>query len=107
MLGLTQQNLEEFEARFWRVSDPSHPDYGQWLTVEEIAEMIAPKPVTISRATAYVFFGGFVGCCVGVTVGMWSRCAGWGWLLIRVTLFYFLRSPVTSGLRFFNFYDRP
>lgn len=42
-VALKQQNLDQLEKLFWEVSEPSHPSYRQYLTVEQINEMTAPK----------------------------------------------------------------
>lgn len=44
-LGLKQQNLEEFERLFWEISTPGSAKYRQFMTNEEILDMIAPPAV--------------------------------------------------------------
>jgi len=48
-LALTQQNLDRLEQRFWSVSDPDSPEYGQHMTPVEVAELVKPSEEDIFR----------------------------------------------------------
>ena len=39
-LALTQQNLDRLEQRFWSVSDPDSPEYGQHMTPVEVTSAL-------------------------------------------------------------------
>ena len=41
-LSLPQRNLNELERRFWAVSEPDSPEYGQFLSVDEIQSLVSP-----------------------------------------------------------------
>ncbi|KAG0239375.1 family S53 protease-like protein [Mortierella sp. GBAus27b] len=43
-IALKQQNLPEFEKRFYEISSPDHPDYGKFMTADEIHKMLDPAP---------------------------------------------------------------
>lgn len=40
IFGLKQKNLEILERRFWQVSDPTHSDYGDFMTNDQITNLI-------------------------------------------------------------------
>eukprot|EP01128_Nolandella_sp_AFSM9_P003646 TRINITY_DN158_c0_g2_i1.p1 TRINITY_DN158_c0_g2~~TRINITY_DN158_c0_g2_i1.p1 ORF type:complete len:766 (-),score=246.79 TRINITY_DN158_c0_g2_i1:120-2177(-) len=37
-----EKQLDVLEKKFWSVSDPDHPDYGNYLTRDEVSSLIAP-----------------------------------------------------------------
>jgi tripeptidyl-peptidase-1 len=39
---LKQRNLDELERRFWSVSDPTSPDYGKFMTLPQLRDLISP-----------------------------------------------------------------
>jgi len=41
-LALQQQNIEEFDALFERLTTPGSPEFRQWRTIQELTDMIAP-----------------------------------------------------------------
>jgi tripeptidyl-peptidase-1 len=41
-IGVKQTNLDKLEEKFWAVSDPSHAEWQNFMTLEEINAMIAP-----------------------------------------------------------------
>eukprot|EP01102_Stenamoeba_stenopodia_P022622 TRINITY_DN950_c0_g2_i1.p1 TRINITY_DN950_c0_g2~~TRINITY_DN950_c0_g2_i1.p1 ORF type:complete len:586 (+),score=157.86 TRINITY_DN950_c0_g2_i1:55-1758(+) len=45
---------EELEDLFWEVSDPTHPNYGKYLTNEEIAAIVAPPEEHVERLVQYL-----------------------------------------------------
>jgi subtilase family serine protease len=46
---ITQRNLDLLDATFWEVSDPTHINYGKFLTKEKIHDMVAPDAATYDR----------------------------------------------------------
>ncbi|OCT47745.1 Tripeptidyl-peptidase sed3 [Cladophialophora carrionii] len=42
-IGLSQSRFDELERRLYEVSDPSHPRYGQHLSVDEVNELVKPS----------------------------------------------------------------
>eukprot|EP00026_Physarum_polycephalum_P005572 Phypoly_transcript_05607.p1 GENE.Phypoly_transcript_05607~~Phypoly_transcript_05607.p1 ORF type:complete len:579 (+),score=122.11 Phypoly_transcript_05607:130-1866(+) len=50
-LALTQYNLDVLESTLLDISNTKSPNYGKWLTAEEVTEMVAPTP-KVSRQVA-------------------------------------------------------
>lgn len=44
--ALKQRNLDALESLFWRVSDPDSKEYGQYLSLHEVANLITPSAKT-------------------------------------------------------------
>ncbi|ETI25224.1 hypothetical protein G647_04597 [Cladophialophora carrionii CBS 160.54] len=42
-IGLSQSRFDELERHLYEVSDPSHPRYGQHLSVDEVNELVKPS----------------------------------------------------------------
>lgn len=42
ILALKQRNLDRLESLFWQVSDPTHANYRQFMTIDEIDQLVAP-----------------------------------------------------------------
>lgn len=42
-VGVKQTNLHQLEERFWSVSDPSSPEWQNFMALDEIDSLIAPK----------------------------------------------------------------
>jgi len=51
---LKQRNLSLLKNTFTEVSDPSHPKYGQYLTLQQLADQFAPLPETIDQITSFL-----------------------------------------------------
>lgn len=45
--AIKQRNLSELEELFWQISDPQHPKYQQFLSSQQITNMVAPHSLTI------------------------------------------------------------
>lgn len=41
-VGIKQTNLDKLEAKFWAVSDPSHAEWQNFMSLDEVNAMIAP-----------------------------------------------------------------
>lgn len=54
LVALRQQNLEWLEETFWQVSDPDHPDYGKFLSREEISNKVGASQESIDLVTAWL-----------------------------------------------------
>jgi hypothetical protein len=52
--GLIQQNLAQLQTKFWSVSDPDSPDYAQHLSLQEIADIVAPNNSTIDAVLQFL-----------------------------------------------------
>jgi len=44
---MKHNNLANLEKLFWEVSDPTHPNYAQYLSVEDIATIIQPPEIAM------------------------------------------------------------
>ena len=44
VLALKQSNTEYLTRLFWSVSDPRSLQYGQFLSLEEVADIVRPHP---------------------------------------------------------------
>lgn len=56
--GLKQQNTEQLKAFVERVSDPQHEQYGQYMTLQEIAEWIAPSDEKLAQFESILYKAG-------------------------------------------------
>jgi tripeptidyl-peptidase-1 len=52
------RNAYKLEEKFWSVSDPDNPDYGKYMTLEEIASLIAPFESDIAVVRAWLVSNG-------------------------------------------------
>merc|ERR550532_3731874 len=52
--AVKQQNLDLLEAKFWDVSNPSSPDWGDFLTQKAIATMVASKAEHMAAVTQWL-----------------------------------------------------
>ena len=53
-LALPQQNLAELDRLFWAVSDPTSPQYGDFLTAQEIQALVSPPLSSRQAIIAYL-----------------------------------------------------
>jgi len=60
--ALKQENLQQFEELFWKVSDPDSPFYGKYLSADEITDMIAPSYETITLIEKWLASHGVFDC---------------------------------------------
>ena len=44
LLALQQKDVPGFLSRLDQVSDPDHPDYGTWLSPQQVMEFLEPEP---------------------------------------------------------------
>jgi len=53
-IGLKQQNQDKLEQHVMEVSDPSHARYGQYLSADEVHDLIAPADDTVGLVQAWL-----------------------------------------------------
>jgi tripeptidyl-peptidase-1 len=53
--GLKQQNLDVLDAKFWAVSDPKSPEYQNFMTIEAISAIVAPKAEDVTLIKNWLF----------------------------------------------------
>lgn len=58
VLAIKQNNLEEFEALFWEVTDPRNANYGEYLTAEQVTEMVAPSEEVVASMEKWLLDNG-------------------------------------------------
>jgi len=56
-VALKQTNLDALEAEFWAVSDPTSPKWLEFKSMDEIDQMIAPKPEDVAAVKAWLESG--------------------------------------------------
>lgn len=76
--ALRQQNLERLSKLVQAVSDPSSPRYGKYLTLEDVAELVRPSPLTLSTVQKWLLAAGARNCH-SVTTQDFLTC----WLSVR------------------------
>jgi tripeptidyl-peptidase I len=54
IVAIKQQNTDVLERLFWEVSDPKSPKFRQYLTIDEITEIIAPKDESVEKTMQWV-----------------------------------------------------
>jgi hypothetical protein len=57
-LGLKQRNLDILDKWFWEVSDPQHKNYQDFKTIDEITDLISPKPEETKRVMEWLHSNG-------------------------------------------------
>ncbi|THH08047.1 hypothetical protein EW146_g9120 [Bondarzewia mesenterica] len=53
-IALPQPNFATLEQHLYEVSDPDHDRYGAYLSKEEVEELVAPHPDSISAVTGWL-----------------------------------------------------
>jgi tripeptidyl-peptidase I len=53
-ISLTNRNLDRLEALFWERTDPRSPTWRQWLSLEELTELVAPADSVIATTRAWL-----------------------------------------------------
>lgn len=53
IVALKQKNLDKLEKKFWAVSDPTNPEYGQFMTGQEIQDLVAPNPKIRNKVATF------------------------------------------------------
>lgn len=76
--ALKQRNLERLSELVQAVSDPSSPQYGKYLTLEDVAELVQPSPLTLLTVQKWLSAAGARNCD-SVTTQDFLTC----WLSVR------------------------
>lgn len=76
--ALKQQNLDRLSELVQAVSDPSSPRYGKYLTLEDVAELVQPSPLTLRTVQKWLLAAG-ARDCHSVTTQDFLTC----WLSVR------------------------
>mmetsp|Transcript_33350 Transcript_33350/g.72050 ORF Transcript_33350/g.72050 Transcript_33350/m.72050 type:complete len:552 (-) Transcript_33350:59-1714(-) len=53
-IALRQSQPDLLEKKFWEVSNPSHPSYGQHLSVDDITALVAPSEKTLAQVRTWL-----------------------------------------------------
>ncbi|GAB5577555.1 tripeptidyl-peptidase 1 [Prionailurus iriomotensis] len=76
--ALRQQNVERLSELVQAVSDPGSPRYGKYLTLEDVAELVRPSPLTFRTVQKWLLAAGAQNCH-SVTTRDFLTC----WLSVR------------------------
>ncbi|KAF3830026.1 hypothetical protein GH733_001451 [Mirounga leonina] len=76
--ALRQQNVETLSELVQAVSDPGSPRYGKYLTLEDVAELVRPSPLTFRTVQKWLLAAGARNCH-SVTTQDFLTC----WLSVR------------------------
>jgi len=57
-VALKQRNLEQLEKTFWEVSDPKHANYQNFMTIEEILNVVKPEQEDHDLVVAWLINNG-------------------------------------------------
>ncbi|KAJ7036507.1 peptidase S8/S53 domain-containing protein [Mycena alexandri] len=79
-IGLKQAKLEELISSLYEVSDPAHERYGQHLSKEEVAALVAPHPDSVEAFESWLQHHG-----INPTDAHFLS-AGGEWITIRVSV---------------------
>nr|KAF6394643.1 tripeptidyl peptidase 1 [Molossus molossus] len=60
--ALRQQNLERLSELVQAVSDPGSPRYGKYLSLEDVAELVRPSPLTLRTVQKWLLAAGARNC---------------------------------------------
>eukprot|EP00475_Leptophrys_vorax_P004048 TRINITY_DN1239_c0_g1_i1.p1 TRINITY_DN1239_c0_g1~~TRINITY_DN1239_c0_g1_i1.p1 ORF type:complete len:640 (-),score=176.55 TRINITY_DN1239_c0_g1_i1:85-2004(-) len=53
-IALKQRNLDVLEEAFWKVSDPNHQHYGNFMEIDEILDLIAPPKYEHDKVVEWI-----------------------------------------------------
>ncbi|KAJ7498550.1 subtilisin-like protein [Mycena latifolia] len=76
-IGLPQSNFKALEEHLFEISDPYHERYGAHLSKEEIEELVAPRPESVSAVTRWL-------ASHGIQDGDVGRSPAGDWLTVRI-----------------------
>ncbi|UPX18779.1 Tripeptidyl-peptidase I [Ascochyta rabiei] len=80
-IGLKQHRFEELEKLLGQASDPSHSDYGQWLSSERIQTLV--KPVDGSHETLF----SWLSTCTVVKTSAIDISAAGDWIYVSIPVY--------------------
>jgi tripeptidyl-peptidase-1 len=58
VMGLKQRNLDELERRFWAASDPMGKEYQSFMTIDEINNLVGPRPEEVVQVVGWLVSNG-------------------------------------------------
>lgn len=58
IFALKQQHLDVLESKFWSVSDPKSSEYQNFMSIEEVMSIIAPKAEDVTLVTEWLLLHG-------------------------------------------------
>jgi tripeptidyl-peptidase-1 len=53
-IALKIRNADQLEAKFWSVSDPDNADYGKYMSLQQLADLIAPSASDIAVVRSWL-----------------------------------------------------
>eukprot|EP01090_Pellita_catalonica_P018605 TRINITY_DN6064_c0_g2_i1.p1 TRINITY_DN6064_c0_g2~~TRINITY_DN6064_c0_g2_i1.p1 ORF type:complete len:541 (+),score=103.79 TRINITY_DN6064_c0_g2_i1:136-1623(+) len=53
-MAVRQQNLDKFNEMFWKITNPQDPLYGEYLTSEELTDMIGPDCAVVDKLLTWL-----------------------------------------------------
>eukprot|EP00045_Choanoeca_perplexa_P016098 m.212745 g.212745 ORF g.212745 m.212745 type:complete len:533 (-) comp17168_c0_seq6:80-1678(-) len=59
--ALKQSGVDQLRAKFFSVSDPDHPDYGNYWTRSQLAEVVKPVPGALQTVRSWLHEHGITG----------------------------------------------
>ena len=59
-IALKQQNMKQLEEILYRIADPREPTYSQWLSLDELTQLVAPSPADLQRVISWLESNGYV-----------------------------------------------
>ncbi|KAI9451983.1 subtilisin-like protein [Lactarius psammicola] len=57
-IALVQNDIEGLQTKLMDISTPSSPQYGQWLSKEEVGAFVTPKPETVTAVNEWLSANG-------------------------------------------------
>ncbi|TBU30571.1 subtilisin-like protein [Dichomitus squalens] len=78
-IGLKQDRFDDLVAALYEVSDPAHERYGQHLSKEEVAALIAPHPDSVDLVESWLH-------AYGLSAANSERSPSGDWITIRVSV---------------------
>jgi hypothetical protein len=54
VFAIKMRNVDALEKVFWAVSDPSSPQYGKFLSAQEVSGLVAPAPADVEAVLAFI-----------------------------------------------------
>mmetsp|Transcript_2143 Transcript_2143/g.5035 ORF Transcript_2143/g.5035 Transcript_2143/m.5035 type:complete len:601 (-) Transcript_2143:91-1893(-) len=71
-ISLRQRNLAQLDLEYEKRTDPNSPLYGQWLTIDQIMDIVAPSPANQQRVVEWLRNGN----CVAQSFGDFVSASG-------------------------------
>ncbi|KAI0741645.1 peptidase S8/S53 domain-containing protein [Daedaleopsis nitida] len=78
-IGLKQNRFDELVTALYEVSDPAHARYGQHLSKEDVAALVAPHPDAVEAVEAWLL-------AHGLDTSSAQRSPSGDWITVRVSV---------------------